>query len=145
MKKVIVGIVFAVFAVVVFLLLTQSEDYKTFSSPDEVVPTYETAVNNLTLDGYSVRTEDTALDSDIKAKRLYADKGNSFIDICYNLSEDDAKVVFEKYRDKYENSSFYVLAQNGNYVYCVSDKSTFEICGFAGLANWGYQIIHNGF
>jgi hypothetical protein len=37
---------------------------------------------------------------------------------------------------------FYILARNGNYVYCVSDKQTFSKAGFTSTDNVGTQIIH---
>ncbi len=36
-----------------------------------------------------------------------------------------------------------IIAKNGNYVYCVSDKKTFKKAGFTSTGNVGVQYIHN--
>lgn len=111
----------------------------TVTDIDSVVPTENELIKNLTDDGYNAASYDAINGLDISLRRVYAEKKSSFIDICYTLSITDAKRVFDYYEDTYEN--YYLLAQNKNYVYCISDKKTFKNAGFASLANDGIQYI----
>ena len=109
--------------------------------PDKIVPKREDLVENLENSGYII-TELTAVEgSDLIVDRIVAKKGNKFIDIVYGLSDEDAKTIFELYRESYPDD-YYILAQNGNYVYCVSDKKTFKRAGFTTLGNVGQQYIN---
>lgn len=109
--------------------------------PDKIVPPENKLVDNLTDNGYSVETFDTILDTDFSGKRVYAEKGDKYIDICYELSTSDAETLFSTYEDKYQSGDYYIIAQNGNYVYAVSDKKTFKISGFESTDNVGQQDI----
>ena len=71
---------------------------------------------------------------------VVAQKDGKFIDIVYGLSNDEAKTIFALYEELYPDN-YYILAQNGNYVYCVSDKTTFRKAGFTTTANVGEQYI----
>ena len=98
-------------------------------------------VENLENSGYEI-TEHTSVEgSDLAIDRIVAQKGDKCIDIVYGLSSDDAKVIFELYCGLYPDD-YYILAQNGNYVYCVSDKTTFRKAGFTTTANVGEQYIN---
>lgn len=108
---------------------------------DKIVPNEETLRNNLVESGYTVEQYDTALDNKIKATRIYAKKGESYIDITYCKDVEEAKEVFSTYEAEY--SDFYLMAQNMNYAYCISDQNTFEISGFNSLANVGIQYINH--
>ena len=109
--------------------------------PDKIVPKREDLVENLENSGYII-TELTAVEgSDLIVDRIVAKKENKFIDIVYGLSDEDAKTIFELYRESYPDD-YYILAQNGNYVYCVSDKKTFKRAGFTTLGNVGQQYIN---
>lgn len=107
---------------------------------DSVVPTEKELLDNLTDEGYSIKQYDKIQSIDASVKRILAEKGNSFIDICYGLSISDTKLVFKYYEDTYEE--YYLLAQNENYVYCIRDKKTFKNAGFKSLANNGIQYIY---
>ena len=110
--------------------------------PDKIVPKREVLVENLTNSGYTVTTLTTIEGSDLTIDRVMAEKGNKSIDIVYGLSGEDASKIFELYCALYSDD-YYILAHNGNYVYCVSDKQTFTKAGFSSTANVGVQYIHN--
>lgn len=63
------------------------------------------------------------------------------IDITYGLSSAEADEIFNIYCNIYDNSKYYILARNGNYVYCVKDKNTFSTAGFTSTGNIGIQYI----
>ncbi|MDE5945701.1 MAG: hypothetical protein K2G63_00120 [Oscillospiraceae bacterium] len=109
--------------------------------PDKIVPTKDELIKNLNDNGYSVKTFDKILDTDISGERVYAEKGKKYIDICYGLSNSDAETLFKRY-EEYKSGDYYIIAQNGNYVYAVSDKKTFKISGFESTDNVGQQYIH---
>lgn len=109
--------------------------------PDKIVPAKNELVENLSNDGYSVETFDTIFDTDFSGERVYAEKGKKYIDICYGLSSSDAEKLFPIYEDKYKSNDYYIIAQNGNYVYAISDKSTFKSSGFESTDNVGQQDI----
>lgn len=110
--------------------------------PDKIVPKRDVLVENLTNSGYTVTTLTTMDGSDLTIDRVMAAKGNKFMDIVYGLSDEDASKIFELYCALYSDD-YYILAQNGNYVYCVSDKQTFKKAGFTSTANVGVQYIHD--
>lgn len=68
-------------------------------------------------------------------------KGGKFIDITYGLSAEDAEGIFNAYCELYPKG-YYILALNGNYVYCVSDKKTFSKAGFTSTANIGVMYMN---
>ena len=107
--------------------------------PEDVVPEEDVLIANLKKKGYEVETFDTALNLDISASRVLAKKGKSFIDICYGLDATNVNDAFLEYKKVYFDTNYYILAQNGYYVYCVSDKKTLKRSGFNGTANIGVQ------
>lgn len=109
--------------------------------PDKIVPAQNELVENLTGDGYSVETFDTILDTSFSGERVYAEKGKKYIDICYGLNLSDSEKLFPIYEDKYKSDDYYIIAQNGSYVYTVSDKKTFKSSGFESTDNVGQQDI----
>ncbi len=109
--------------------------------PDKIVPAKNELIENLTDDGYSIETFDTILDTGFSGERVYAEKDGKYIDICYELSTSDAERLFSTYENKYKSDDYYIIAQNGSYVYAVSDKSTFKSCGFESTDNVGQQDI----
>ena len=110
--------------------------------PDKIVPKREVLVENLENSGYTI-TALTSIDgSDLSIDRVKAEKGDKFIDIVYGLSSEDASRIFELYCALYPDD-YYILAQNGTYVYCVSDKQTFSKAGFTTTDNVGEQYINN--
>ena len=110
--------------------------------PDKIVPKREVLIENLENSGYTITALTTVDGSDLTIDRVMAQKGNKFIDIVYGLSAEDASKIFELYCGLYSDD-YYILAQNGNYVYCVSDKETFSKAGFTSTDNVGEQYIHN--
>ena len=110
--------------------------------PDKIVPKREVLIENLENSGYTITILTTIDGSDLTVDRVMAQKGNKFIDIVYGLSDEDTSKIFELYCGLYPDN-YYILAQNGNYVYCVSDKVTFSKAGFTSTANIGEQYIHN--
>lgn len=111
-------------------------------NPDEIVPSMEELTDNLTDNGYTVETFDKIYDTNVSGKRVYAEKGSKYIDICYGLDDTSADSVFSAFEDKYVDTDYYILAQNGNYVYCVTDKKTFRKSGFKSTDNIGTQYIN---
>lgn len=106
---------------------------------DEIVPSKPELSVNLDKAGFTVTEYDTALDSDIAADRIYAEKNGMFIDICYGLSVEQAVEIFENYESAYE--SYYLIAQNEGFVYAVSDEKTFKTAGFETLETNGILFI----
>lgn len=109
-----------------------------------VLPEKETLVDNLEKAGYTI-TEHTSIDgSDLTIDRIFAEKGKKFIDITYCPSEEEAQTLFRAYCGMYEaDNDYYILAQNLDLVYCVSDKKTFSKAGFKSTSNIGQQYINN--
>lgn len=107
-----------------------------------VVPNEDTLVDKLTNRGYTIDRYDYIYSLDVQGERVYAQKGDKFIDICYYLEKEDVETVFSFFESKYKNTDFYILAQNENYVYCISDKQTFKLSGFTSTDNIGIQYIH---
>lgn len=110
--------------------------------PDKIVPKRDVLIENLENSGYTITTLTTIEGSDLVIDRVVAQKGSKFIDIVYGLSDEDASEIFDLYCGLYPDD-YYILAQNGNYVYCVSDKKTFSKAGFTSTDNVGTQYIHN--
>lgn len=111
------------------------------TKPEDSVPQKEQLLQNLEDRGYDIEYYDTVFDSDISCYRIYATKDNEFIDICYDLTEENAEKAFYKYENKYDK--YYLMAMNGTFVYCISDKKVFEDAGFRSLANNGIQYINH--
>lgn len=109
-----------------------------------VIPEKADLMENLEDAGYTL-TEHTSIDgSDLTIDRVVAEKGNKFIDITYGLTSEDAETIFDTYCDIYKkDNDYYILALNGNYVYCVSDKKTFSKAGFTSTSNIGIQYIND--
>ena len=110
--------------------------------PDKIVPKREVLIENLENSGYTITALTSIDSSELIVDRVGAHKGDKFIDIVYGLSAEDASRVFELFCGLYPDD-YYILAQNGNYVYCVSDKKTFSNAGFTTTDNVGEQYIHN--
>ena len=107
---------------------------------ENIVPTKKDLIKNLEAHSYTIETSTTFPGTDIIVDRVYATKNGKIIDICYGLTEADAIFLFSLYENEYTN--FYILAQNTNFVYCISDKTTFKNAGFTSLANDGIQYIY---
>ena len=108
---------------------------------DKIVPTKENLVKNLEDAGYTVTAYTSIDESTLVLDRIVAESGSKFIDITYGLSSTEADEIFKIYSDLYEDGDYYILARNGNYVYCVNDKKTFSTAGFTSTANIGIQHI----
>ena len=126
----------------IFLLSSCNTSTNGIPDPDKIVPKREILIKNLENSGYSVNTLISVEGSDLTVDRIIAQKGNKSIDIVYGLSNEEASKIFELYREMYPDD-YYILAQNGNYVYCVSDKKTFRKAGFQSTENVGEQYICN--
>ena len=112
------------------------------TKPEDAVPQKEQLLQNLEDKGYDIEYYDTVFDSDIPCYRIYATKDNEFIDICYGLTEENAETAFYEYEKRYDK--YYLMAMNGTFVYCISDKKVFKDAGFKSLANNGIQYINHG-
>ena len=109
-----------------------------------VVPSQEALVWNLTDAGYAVQQFDDIYGLEATGKRVYAEKGGSRIDICYQLNQADATTVFQFFKEKYlndPNCDYYIIAQNESFVYYISDKAAFQKGGFKSTDNIGEQYI----
>ena len=110
---------------------------------DDVVPKKDTLIHNLKEAGYTI-TEYSSIDgSSLVIDRVIAEKENKFIDITYGLSSEDSGDIFSLYCDLYEDSDYYILALNLDFVYCVTDKKTFSKAGFTSTSNIGIQYIND--
>ena len=111
---------------------------------NNTLPDKESLIENLEDAGYTI-TEYTSIDgSDLTIDRLIAEKGNKYIDITFGLSDEDSNVIFKAYCDMYKSDNdFYILANNLDLVYCVTDKKTFSKAGFKSTSNIGEQYIND--
>lgn len=137
MKKIALLMIFCT----AFALLLSGCGGTSAPDPEKIVPTRETLIENLKNAGYSVEELDSAEGSPLTLDRVIARKGESFIDIVYGLSSEEAAEVFELYRGFYPDT-YYILARNGNYVYCAGDRAAFKKAGFKSTENVGVQYIH---
>ena len=108
--------------------------------PDKIVPQRKALIEGLEDCGYTIEALTSVEGSDLIVDRVVAKKENRFIDIVYGLSSENASTIFNLYQKMYLD--YYILAQNGNYVYCISDKRTFKAAGFTSTGNIGVQYIH---
>ncbi len=108
-------------------------------SIDEIVPPKSELCANLQEAGFTIAEFETALDSGVAAERVYAEKDGLFMDICYGLSVEQAPEIFASYEAEYKE--YYLIAQNKQYVYAVSDKKTFETAGFETLETNGILFV----
>ncbi len=131
-----------VFAAILMVGCNSSTYSDGIPDPDKIVPKREVLIENLEDNGYTIEALTAVEDSDLIVDRIIAKNGNKFIDIVYGLSAEDASKIFELYCGLYPDN-YYILAQNGNYVYCVGDKKTFKKAGFTSTDNVGVQYIHN--
>ncbi len=106
---------------------------------DKIVPPKAGLCANLEAAGFAITEYDRALDSDIAAQRIHAEKDGLFMDICYGLTEDQAIDLFASYEAEYKE--YYLIAQNEGYLYAVSDEKTFETAGFETLETNGILFI----
>lgn len=111
------------------------------TKPENAVPQKEELIQNLKDKGYEIEYYNTVFDSEISCYRILATKDSKFIDICYDLTEENAETAFYKYENKYDK--YYLMAMNGTFVYCISDKEVFKDAGFKSLANNGIQYINH--
>lgn len=109
--------------------------------PDKIVPEREALIENLKGSGYAVSELPSVEGLGISVDRVFAQNGDRFIDIVYGASAEEASEIFEAFCGLYPDD-YYILARNGNYVYCVSDKTTFSKAGFKSTDNVGVQYIH---
>lgn len=109
------------------------------------MPSRAELIDNTKDAGYTVTEFNDIYDLKVSGERVLAEKDGKFIDICYGLSEDDAKEVFRYYETKYDSQiksqEYYMLSRNQNFVYFISDKSTFKVSGFKSIDNDGEQYI----
>ena len=108
--------------------------------PDKIVTSRETLIANLTAAGYTIEELSSVEGSELIIDRVLAKKDGKFLDIVYGLSPEDAAEVFGRFCEIYPDN-YYVLARNGSYVYCVSDRSAFKKAGFTSTDNVGTQYI----
>lgn len=146
LKKFLVTVI----AVSVFLMLCscdkENSDADIYQKGAEsVVPSKSELIENTEDAGYKVSESDNIYDLDVSGERVFAEKGDSFIDICYGLNSDDAIKVYDYYEKKYapqlKSEDYYILARNENFVYYISDKKAFRKSGFTSTDNIGTQHI----
>ena len=92
---------------------------------DAVVPTVDELLKNLEDKQYSITEYESFTEENIPCNRIYAEKGNQFIDICQGLDLEMARKAFSEYEKMY--NTYYILAQNDEYVCCVSDKKCLKL------------------
>ena len=111
---------------------------------DDIIPRRNELIANLTSAGYEIQIFDTALNSETAAQRILAKKEKAFVDICYGLTVEQAKNLFENYKTNYHKDNkptYYIMAQNQQYLYCVSSRQAFRDAGFQSDSNIGTQYI----
>ena len=143
MKR-LIAIIISALLLVCFVGCGDSTNTNGVPDPDKIVPKREILIENLEDKGYQIKTQTTVEGSDLVVDRVIAQKESKFIDIVYGLSAEDSAKIFELYCELYSDD-YYILAQNGNYVYCVSDKKTFKNAGFTTTDNVGVQYINNSY
>jgi len=126
----------------VMVNLDENDSIDAFDAAD-VVPAEDTVRANMEGKDYEIEQTETVFESDIEAMTIVARKDNSFCIITYCLDQAEAEKVFEIYEKKFSEDEFYIMAQNGAFVYCVSDDRSFRDAGFSELANSGIQIIYH--
>ncbi|MBQ8209521.1 MAG: hypothetical protein IJZ35_02925 [Clostridia bacterium] len=141
MKK-IITIIISTMLLICLVGCDSSTNTNGVPDPEKIVPKREILIENLEDSGYTIKSLTTVEGSDLIVDRIIAKKESKFIDIIYGLSAEDSAEIFELYCELYSDD-YYILAQNGNYVYCVSDKKTFKNAGFTTTDNVGVQYIHN--
>jgi len=110
---------------------------------NNVLPEKDTLIDNLEKAGYSIARHTSIEGSNLTLDRVFAEKGNKYIDITFCPSEKEAAQLFDSYCDIYKaDNNYYILAQNLNLVYCVTDKKTFSNAGFTSTSNIGTQYIN---
>ena len=138
-KVITVAAVFTIIiAIVIAVKVINDVGSEEADLPENIVPSMETLIDNLQNAGYSIMSP---TDSNIAGTRIVAKNKDRYIDICYGLDDENADEVFAIYEAEYGDTDYYILAQNGYYVYCVSDKKTFRKSGFSSKANIGIQYI----
>lgn len=140
----------AVIAMSVFLTLCSCDEKNSDANvyqngAESVVPSKSELIENTEDAGYKVSESDNIYDLDVSGVKVFAEKGDSFIDICYGLNSDDAIKVYDYYEEKYapklKSGDYYILARNENFVYYISDKTAFKKSGFTSTDNIGTQHI----
>ena len=139
MKR-LIAVIISVLLLVCLVGCRDSTNTNGVPDPEKLVPKRDVLMENLEDSKYEITTYTTVEGSDLIIDRVVAQKDGKFIDIVYGLSNDEAKTIFALYEELYPDN-YYILAQNGNYVYCVSDKTTFRKAGFTTTANVGEQYI----
>lgn len=122
--------------------LDENDSIGAFDAAD-VVPAEETVSANLEGKDYEIEQTETVFESDIEAMTISARKDNSFCIISYCLDQAEAEKGFAIYEKKFSEDDYYIMAQNGAFVYCMSDENAFRDAGFSELANSGIQIINH--
>lgn len=151
MRKVIILSIIATIAIASITCSCGNKNSDTGSSEsicisdgvEKIVPSKSELIKNVESAGYEVTEFDKIYDLQYPGERVLAKKGDQFIDICYGLDTENAKKVFEYYEEKYDQNlkseNYYMLSRNDYFVYFISDKETFNICGFKSTQNYGTQ------
>lgn len=111
---------------------------------NDYVPGKDMLVTNLKEAGYEVKSESVQFSEGITGERIMASKGESFCSIVYGLDVEEAAVVFKDYEKEYSEEDYFVLAQNEQFVYCMSDKKAFDGAGFTKLGTSGVLFVNYG-
>ncbi|MDE6626729.1 MAG: hypothetical protein K2K56_10245 [Lachnospiraceae bacterium] len=139
----VVAVFTIIIAIVIAVKVINDVGSEEADLPENIVPSKETLIDNLENAGYTIENHSimSPADSNIAGTRIVAKNKDRYIDICYGLDDENADEVFAIYEAEYGDTDYYILAQNGYYVYCVSDKKTFRKSGFSSKANIGIQYI----
>lgn len=92
---------------------------KTYPKPDEVAGNLESA-------GFTVERYEEFKELNIVATRVKAVNGNDYLDICYNVGDDDVDAIVEYYIGNYKQ---YNLVSDSSVVYCYSGDDIVNIAG----------------
>ena len=115
------------FKVLVFLSLVLLIG-SSFLSCDKTNKTIDKLKKNFEGEGYTITEYDTILDN-INVTRVLAVKGDSYFDVCYDVSESDISKVNDFYASKYSNYYKFNSNSGKGTVICCSDNETYDISG----------------
>ena len=89
------------------------------------IPSQKKLISTMEDAGYTV-DKFTAINDVKDISRIVATKGDSTLDVCYQVAGiDDVDKILDFYGDTYEKS--YITGNNGGFVYFASDKTAWAI------------------
>lgn len=88
------------------------------------IPSQKKLISNMEDSGYTIDKASIIGDID-DVSRIVATKGDSILDVCYQVNDRDFDTILEFYGDNYEKS--YITGCIDGFVYYASDKTVWEV------------------